>query len=395
MSKKFILLCCTFLLVALFPLKECFAVTGQPPLDNLVHYKENLTSDEEIYISEKIQPLIENYFNWYNHNSKENLKDIDDLDSLIDNPSLLALKKSKLNWFYNFHKQLELNLKSYTIDIDLNKIELDGEFINAYLLYSEKLITENAEDFTQDLYDEEHLIKIKNNNGNYIIVNDYYSDELMDEKFSDNIELSNSEQKINNNLMLYNKEEISDSIINARMQEKELDYTERLNDISSIVDEIKTQTEKTNFYSSITPYKYSRFNGSKAAEYAMLYAENPSPYFMYYPNGDCTNFVSQCLEYGGIPRGGDWYPGRRSWQVVEDFKTWASSTGYARTLSWQENSSLGDVVQFNNGSEWHHTMIITKKNSYNYLWVSGHTGNVKNKYLGDISEQKRYLIFTS
>lgn len=395
MLKKFTLLCCTFLLISLFPLKECFANQTQPPLDNLVHYKENLTSDEEIYISKKIQPLIENYFNWYNLNLKENLKNIDDLNSMLDNPTLLAFKKSKLNWFYNFHKQLELNLKSYTIDLDLIKIEFDDEFINVHVLYSEKLITENAEDFTQDLYDEKHILKIKNINGDYIIVNDYYSDDLMDENFSNKVEISSSDQEANNNLMMYTQNDISDSIIDSKMQEKELDYTERLNNINYLVNEIKAETEMTKLYSSITPYKYSGFNGSKAVEYAMLYAESPNPHFMYYPNGDCTNFVSQCIEYGGIPRGGTWYPGSRAWQVVDDFKNWASNTRYARILSWQENASLGDIVQFYNGSQWYHSMIITKKNSYNYLWVSGHTSNVKNKYLGDISSQKRFLLFTS
>lgn len=42
------------------------------------------------------------------------------------------------------------------------------------------------------------------------------------------------------------------------------------------------------------------YNRTNAVSYAELYALNPNPNYVHYLS-DCTNFVSQCLKYGGWP----------------------------------------------------------------------------------------------
>lgn len=62
---------------------------------------------------------------------------------------------------------------------------------------------------------------------------------------------------------------------------------------------------------------------AKVQAYAERYALNPNPNFAHYPDGDCTNFVSQCLFYGGMPQkkpkeipNTDVYPSKTYWYSV-------------------------------------------------------------------------------
>ncbi|MEA4898214.1 MAG: amidase domain-containing protein [Eubacteriales bacterium] len=38
-----------------------------------------------------------------------------------------------------------------------------------------------------------------------------------------------------------------------------------------------------------------------AERHAMKYCKNPNSRYKYFSNGDCTNFVSQCLKAGNMP----------------------------------------------------------------------------------------------
>jgi putative amidase-like protein len=58
------------------------------------------------------------------------------------------------------------------------------------------------------------------------------------------------------------------------------------------------------------PYNY---NGSYAGDYASTFALYPNTWYRHF-NNDCTNFVSQCLAYGGWqPTGGDYKNWLRWW----------------------------------------------------------------------------------
>lgn len=392
---KFISFCLILLCLSFLPTNKCMAATKLEPLDNSVHFTNNIIDDNCIDISKKVQPLIENYFDWYNQNMKDNLAYWDELDDLVNNDDLINFKKSKVKWYYNFHKELEVNLKSYTVTVDLNSIEEYDEYINVNVIYGEKLITENAEDFTQETQGQKHNLKIQNIDNTYVIVNDYYSDDLMGENFSasnvlvskDNISLNSTEDNIN-----------------IKMQKKESEFNDKLNNLKLEVDKVKKETIPdsqiiTNYLakSNVNAYRFTGYSPSRAVQYALTYVDQYNPYFFYYKDNDCQNFVSQCLDYGYIPRDVAWQPGKYAWYNVIGFEDWANrQKDFARTLYWREKATLGDVVQLGgNGSNWHHSMIITKKDSNNSLYVTAHSDNVKHRYLPDIAEQKRYLIFTS
>nr|WP_054876165.1 amidase domain-containing protein [Oxobacter pfennigii] len=133
------------------------------------------------------------------------------------------------------------------------------------------------------------------------------------------------------------------------------------------------------------PNKYIR---EKAVEYALKYVKNPNPYYRYFKTegdggGDCTNFVSQCLFYGGAPmdykaRWPWWYKGTGNSSRIDH--AWSVSWAVAHSLYWCLKSrgksdayglcgietsdmdvlELGDIIQYEkSGGIIYHSAIIT------------------------------------
>ena len=114
-------------------------------------------------------------------------------------------------------------------------------------------------------------------------------------------------------------------------------------------------------------------------EDTVLYAKkwwnkrNPSFYNFDAMGGDCTNFVSQCLYYGGISMNTKQYGWfyyslnhrSPSWSGVDEFFNFATSnisnSGVVAKLSNINDVEIADVVQLklNGEEEFHHTLIIT------------------------------------
>lgn len=162
----------------------------------------------------------------------------------------------------------------------------------------------------------------------------------------------------------------------------------------SIAEDKKMELTKSNA-------KIAGYSPTKAKDYAHKWAFSyNSAYNNYSSNGgDCTNFVSQCLEAGGlaqkkpssIPSGtmnttSYWYSVKPKvstpWIRVTDFHSyWAPKVpdgNYAGDTTVSNNGNIGDVVQFRHAgtlTRWH-TMIITKKDS-NQVYLTGHTTNRK------------------
>lgn len=135
------------------------------------------------------------------------------------------------------------------------------------------------------------------------------------------------------------------------------------------------------------------YNGSDASAYAQLY-HNSGPYgFHYYEGGDCTNFASQSVYYGGIDMdygysedSAYWYSKQlapyihdvaRSWRVVGnmmDHMYYYENTGYwldFDSSGYQIFNPLqtGDLLyaDWNRDGIWDHSMIIT-----GWDWINGH-----------------------
>ncbi|MFR2529637.1 MAG: amidase domain-containing protein [Clostridium paraputrificum] len=141
------------------------------------------------------------------------------------------------------------------------------------------------------------------------------------------------------------------------------------------------------------------YSPTKARDYARKWANGANPNYNNYSGngGDCTNFVSQCIEAGGaketkpstVPNGTNgttkyWYSDKPKvstpWIRVTDFHSyWAPKVpdaNYAGDTTVSRNGNIGDVVQFRHAgtlTRWH-SMIITKKDS-NQVYLTGHSTN--------------------
>lgn len=143
------------------------------------------------------------------------------------------------------------------------------------------------------------------------------------------------------------------------------------------------------------------FNRDNAVSYALDHAYNPNN--SVYPNfggNDCTNFVSQCWKEAGIPTSLYWYCESRyvyakAWINVEEFATYMVNNGYSYVSYDSNDAKLGDVIQFHNGTEWHHSVIVTAIDSAGKLYYSAHSDPQRDKDLSAVypssGEQIRFL----
>ena len=177
---------------------------------------------------------------------------------------------------------------------------------------------------------------------------------------------------------------------------------------------------------SLFAFSDSAYNPTNAVYYATLFANSTSvPYFDYFPNADCTNFVSSCLwngdfrtmdsvpssqSYGVKNESTKWYSWRYTGQttlfgvVISNWTKWKTSTTWVRVYNtgsgkglfqymvdaehctYIQTSILNDVIQYSDvgdviqcgkqGKEPEHSIIVTSKSSTD-IGVSAHT-NARN-----------------
>ena len=168
---------------------------------------------------------------------------------------------------------------------------------------------------------------------------------------------------------------------------------------------------------------YASYDANAAVAYANQYAEKPNNWdYRYFPDVDCTNFVSQCAKAGGaIMRNqpsncylkrsvikddeawfhlfdGYHYLITQSWTVVDEFyKYWKTHSGatYSANCTIDQLKLIvrkGDIIQCARGSKFSHSVICTAngnpKNSYDLdkITLSYHSNNRKNVTLNEFDE---------
>ncbi|GMA98227.1 amidase domain-containing protein [Pelosinus sp. IPA-1] len=143
------------------------------------------------------------------------------------------------------------------------------------------------------------------------------------------------------------------------------------------------------------------FCRNDAVYYARKYYLNRNPQYPYYDGHDCTNFVSQCWTYAGIPAKEDWfcdgYAVTHSWTWVSEFANYMVNQGYARISYSSLDANLGDVVQLYHPDlgGWHHSAIITKIDEDGSLYYTAHSNSYIDKKLSliypDSGDELRFL----
>ncbi|MEW5706022.1 MAG: amidase domain-containing protein [Actinomycetota bacterium] len=178
---------------------------------------------------------------------------------------------------------------------------------------------------------------------------------------------------------------------------------------------------------SMAPEAFA-WSKSSAVSYAETYALSPNNAWPYFDGGDCTNFVSQCLEYGGIAMDtvytdrSKWYMVKNMfgawiwgypWTVAHDFYEYfrtssrtASYRYFIGSYDWQpattrpeppnNNTSLnnGDIVSldFTGDGIRDHNMIVTRQNTTD-AYNSSYTGDLVNYRTAYPYENRKHIIW--
>ena len=152
-----------------------------------------------------------------------------------------------------------------------------------------------------------------------------------------------------------------------------------------------------------TEFELIKFDPQKAVEYALKYADSPNiDGYPDFGDNDCTNFVSQCWAYAGIPTSTDWFCTKikkvytNSWTDVEAFANYMVKENYCYISYSSKEAKIGDVIQFYNDKDgWHHSAIVTEIDKDGNIKYSGHSNSRNNRPLSEVypqsGEQIRFL----
>lgn len=140
--------------------------------------------------------------------------------------------------------------------------------------------------------------------------------------------------------------------------------------------------------------KGSYYDRLSAVKYAERWWDEYNPSYPVF-DGDCTNYVSQCLHAGKAPMRG--YPDRtRGWWVQG--KSWSYSWSVAHALRWYLSGSKnglkarevyqpddlvpGDVISydFTGDGNWQHTTIVVDQDEKGQPLVNAHNMNCRMRY---------------
>lgn len=142
--------------------------------------------------------------------------------------------------------------------------------------------------------------------------------------------------------------------------------------------------------SEIKP-RFSAYDLYSARAYAEKYAVNPNSSYVYYSNGDCTNFASQILASGGMAQNDDWkYNPLLGTGFSSPFRTWVNAQDFTEYWSlWrgfvgpectslgmiESNADAGDFLAWRNLDSYifYHVQFVQSKNTDREIFCTQHT----------------------
>lgn len=258
--------------------------------------------------------------------------------------------------------QFEIEYLDITIDIDNAKVTLVE---NRWIQYVSALTPSGMGNLI-------HKIFLKKVNGQWLIVNDIYRDDLIEV-----LEVLTDEQILQNIQQNYEAQFTQTLAIEPQATSGTTD------------DGWSSGTQQATPTATLTSYSYNR---SAAVNYADTWAYRRNPtYHDETTYGDCTNFASQAIYEGTnhtMSDTGDymtrWYydfythTGSYPWVNVgglNDFLLGNNGKGPYGVATTLCGLSVGDIIVMKEGNNWKHTVIVTTIedcNNANKIYVNSH-----------------------
>lgn len=169
-----------------------------------------------------------------------------------------------------------------------------------------------------------------------------------------------------------------------------------INDIKLLNKKIESESKKGH---SRQPRSVNGYNANAAVSYAKKYAESPNKKYYDFSNdgGDCTNFVSQCVNAGGLRQArGSWHYNNvndrsPAWTgAPQFFNYWVNERGVTNIQGRYKSdiapqAEAGDVIQYREGTTGiiYHSIFVCGKPDNNYdLYICQHSGKYHGLWTG-------------
>lgn len=292
----------------------------------------NIINKNKYLIKNTINLFIKNLFSYSNFNH------------YISNSNLIYLINLKIKYFTLYNKKGTI------------------PYFNSYYKINYDCITFMENDFSLVQFS---INSILNNKTNNFISNSIYIVLLKKQFNTWFIEYFSSIDYLND-LINYTNENNLISNYNELIQNQIIHYELLLLNFNTI-DIIKSKSKEV-----YNPSRNLTYNKNQAIHYAEKYALNyNSKYKSFDENGgDCTNFVSQVINYGGIKTTSTWKPYTNPWLRVLELRDYLIYNKLAYETYTLTENSIGSIIQFFSPTRktWSHSGIITYKLEETYLY---------------------------
>lgn len=270
-------------------------------------------------------------------------------NSIIESTSLLNEINNKYEFERQWREKLEYSILSYNYTLKTTIKEIKDNIAKVYVERNLEFTMTTCPKIPQKSQNERFIFILKDIDDVWKIVDYCYEEENPD--YFDTLTTDDLQDDFRNFPSTW-----SNKLSNIDLL---------LNDFNNIVNE--------NFSLSNFSASTNSINREKIADYAEKYALLRNSLYRDFEEsgGDCTNFISQALYYGGLNQTTDWKPYTYPWIRVRDLRDYLIYNGLATESSKIGENYLGGLVQFSttNYDGWSHSAIITYKlpnNDYLY-----------------------------
>lgn len=350
---------------------------------NPTNTKLELSDSDSLKIKENIKTILDTQYEimktWKFKSNQE----------LIGDSKLLELIEKTNKFKTQWYKKVNLKALNYNSTLDIENIQKNSN--NKYTLnvkYSIDFYLSNS-NVKSSSFDEKYIFELEKKGNNYYIT-----------KMLDLTDMQEEPINSTNQVRSINKLDYDASKKIENTEEYDNFITDKISSIDDISNNIDRYAEEQNKQTTSVPVNtraaYSGYKANAAVNYALKWAYSFNPKYHNYDKegGDCTNFVSQCVNWGGIPTAGSaWSSNTTSWINVKAFYNYMRSSGYTSGGDSSSGSRLGDVIQLYHkkwvGSDWSHTVIITGRDGSGWLY-SAHSDPRKNYPIANVYPTSSY-----
>lgn len=202
---------------------------------------------------------------------------------------------------------------NYLDDFEKNYSKIDTYITEeeVYQLNEDARILSENYDLEEELDFEREVGKIL---GNYVFPNDDFENKAISLDYIDREYIVTQILRVYNEVTQEERDKFDTYVMGTLEGLKDINYTENIKLLELEFE--KLQTEERKYSSDLYASSRDSFNVDNAVYYAYRYYNN---YNTDYPDisvkwGDCTNFVSQILYYGGYKQDDFWYISRKNYK---------------------------------------------------------------------------------